>query len=211
MIAKIYVNNPSYVVDSKNNLTLNFGVKSTQIWAIKEVVKNLENNTKDLVVYLDYNNKDRTLLQNSLLWGLLTEEALFINGNRKDKHITAEQLYYKAINDYGKDTLVAVKSGTETDLKRQYKRVFIIDKFDIGNGEIWSKCRCVIGSSDYTTNEMKLLIDGVIDDIIALGADSENIRYLRTEWEECNSGRRQEKVLAKTRKRLSKQQPNKSN
>lgn len=59
--------------------------------------------------------------------------------------------------------------------------MFIIDKFE-QNGQLWLKCRCVIGSSNYTTNEMTELIEGVLDDIVRKGIDTEEIRYLKEEW-----------------------------
>lgn len=183
MIAKIKVGNPSYTQNMKGEGYLTFSTTSIQNWAVKQIVNELENNKKQLVIKLDYEDKKRSLDQNSLLWALLEEEAKFLNGGRKSNiECSSENLYYEAINKYGKDTLIAVKDGAERELKRVYKRVFIIDKFD-KDGELWVKCRCVIGSSKYTPKEMSDLIEGVLDDIAKIGIDTQIIRYLKGEYE----------------------------
>ena len=78
-------------------------------------------------------------------------------------------------------TFVAVKDGCEKELKKVYKRVFIIDKFEMNN-EIWLKCRCVVGSSKYTSKEMTDLIDGVLDDCAKFGIETLEMRCLKEEW-----------------------------
>ncbi len=183
MIAKIKVGNPSYTQNMKGEGYLTFSTTSIQNWAVKQIVNELENNEKQLILTLDYESKQRSNFQNSLLWGLLEEEAKFLNGGRKNNaDYSAENLYYEAINTYGKDTLIAVPDGVEKELKRVYRRVFIIDKFD-KDGELWVKCRCVIGSSKYTPKEMSDLIEGVLDDIAKIGIDTQIIRYLKGEYE----------------------------
>lgn len=183
MIAKIKVGNPSYTQNMKGEGYLTFSTTSIQNWAVKQIVNELENNEKQLILTLDYESKQRSNFQNSLLWGLLEEEAKFLNGGRKNNaDYSAENLYYEAINNYGKDTLIAVPDGVEKELKRVYRRVFIIDKFD-KDGELWVKCRCVIGSSKYTPKEMSDLIEGVLDDIAKIGIDTQIIRYLKGEYE----------------------------
>lgn len=183
MIAKFYVGNPDFTQNIKGEGNLTFSTQKEQMWAVRQVVKELEFNKKELVLLLDYASKKRTLDQNSLLWGLLNEEAKALSGGRKDKDITAEKLYYQALNDYGKDSVLCIKNGCEKELKKVYKKVYIIDKYT-QNGEEWLKCRCVIGSSNYTTKEMSDLIEGVLDDITQAEIDTQEIRFLRRELEE---------------------------
>ena len=192
MIAKIKVGNPNYSQNMKGEGYLTFPITNEQNWAIRQVCQELETNTKQLRITLNYEKKQRTLDQNSLLWGLLTEEAKFFNGGWKNiVECSAETLYYEAINKYGQDTLIAVKDGAEKALKRVYKRVFIIDRFK-QDGELWLKCRCVIGSSNYTTKEMTDLIEGVLDDIVKLGINTSEIRYLKEEWYGLRANKEQE-------------------
>ena len=201
MIAKIKVGNPTYSQNIKGEGYLTFPLNSMQIWSIRLLVQSLENNTKELVCNLDYASKQRSLEQNSLLWGLLEEEAKFLNGGRKNNaDYSAENLYYEAINKYGKDTLIAVPSGAERELKRTYRRVFIIDKFD-NNGELWVKCRCVLGSSKYSPKEMSDLIEGVLDDIARLGIDTQEIRFLKGEYEDGIRTNKKSKEVDKTSKK----------
>jgi len=182
MIAKIRVGNPTYSQNIEGEGFLTFSITKEQNWSIKKTCMDLINNKKKLVINLDYDKTKRTERQNALLWGLLTEEAKYLNGGRKDNaECSAETLYCEAINNYGQDTLLSVIDGAEKELKRVYRRVFIIDKFE-QNGQLWLKCRCVIGSSNYTTKEMTELIEGVLDDIVRKGIDTEEIRYLKEEW-----------------------------
>ena len=201
MIAKIKVGNPTYSQNIKGEGYLTFPIKSMQNWSTRLLVQGLENNTKELVCNLDYAVKQRSLDQNSLLWGLLEEEAKFLNGGRKNNiECSSENLYYEAINKYGKDTLIAVKNGAEKELKRVYKRVFIIDKYEL-NGELWLKCRCVIGSSKYTSKEMSDLIEGVLDDIARLGIDTKEIRFLKGEYEDGIRANKEAKEVNKSSKK----------
>lgn len=201
MIAKIKVGNPTYSQNIKGEGYLTFPIKSMQNWSTRLLVQGLENNTKELVCNLDYAVKQRSLDQNSLLWGLLEEEAKFLNGGRKNNiECSSENLYYEAINKYGKDSLIAVPSGAERELKRTYRRVFIIDKFD-NNGEIWVKCRCVLGSSKYSPKEMSDLIEGVLDDIARLGIETQEIRFLKGEYEDGIRANKEAKEVNKSSKK----------
>lgn len=181
MLAKIFTKSPTIRQDIEGKLELTFPVEDTSAYAVRQLWARLKNNEKTLQLNIDFEKKQRTLNQNDLLWGLLTEYAKALNGGRKSPEITAESLYLKAINDYGKDTLISVKEGAEGVLKRVYRRVFVIDKFQL-NGEAWLKCRCVLGSSNYDTKEMSDLIDGVLDEMSKNGITSEQIMYLRSEY-----------------------------
>ncbi len=182
MLAKIYTKNPTLRQHIDGGLELTFPVDDNSSFAVRQLWSKLKNNEKTLQVSIDFEKRHRTLSQNDLLWGLLTEYARILNGGRKSPEITSETLYLKAINDYGKDTLISVKEGAESALKRVYKRVFVIDKFQL-NGEMWLKCRCVIGSSNYATKEMSDLIDGILDEMSKNGISSDQILYLRREYE----------------------------
>lgn len=182
MLAKIFTKNPTLRQDLEGTFELTFPIEDSSSFAVRQLCTRLKDNEKTLQLYVDFEKKQRTLSQNDLLWGLLTEYARILNGGRKKTDLTAESLYLKAINDYGKDTLVSVKEGAERALKRVYKRVFIIDKFQL-NGEIWLKCRCVIGSSNYDTKEMSDLIEGLLDEMSKNGISSDQILYLRREYE----------------------------
>ncbi len=191
MIAKIRVGNPTYSQNLKGEGFLTFSITSAQNWLAKQICEELENNQKELKISLAYATKKRSLSQNDLLWGLLTEEAKFLAGGRKngEAQCTAETLYYDAINKYGTDTMLSIKECAVQALKRVYKRVFIIDRF-IRDDEVWVNCKCVIGSSNYDIKEMTNLIEGVLDDIAKLGISTQEIRYLREEFNEIRTNKK---------------------
>ena len=74
-----------------------------------------------------------------------------------------------------------VEEGAEKILKRVYKKVYIIDK-NVVRGKVYSKCRCVIGSSNYDTQEMSDLIDGVLDEMSKAGINTDEKIMLENEW-----------------------------
>ena len=194
MIAKIKVGNPSYSQNEEGNGYLTFPIHKEQKWSLMQLCKEFKSNKKDLILDLDYESKKRTLQQNALLWAMLTEEAKYLNGGRKDNvQCSAESLYYDAINKYGKDTFLAIKEGCEKELKKVYRRVFTLNKYTL-NGEIWINCRCVIGSSKYTSKEMTDLIDGVLDDCAEIGIDTLEMRCLKEEWNGLRTNKKPEKT-----------------
>ncbi len=183
MIARLKVENPSLKADFNGDWELSFKVNQESVFGAKNTILALKNNNKQLEIELDFTKKKRTLDQNALLWQLLTIYSKEIAGGRKNGENTAEDLYYKAINKYGQDTIVLVEEGAEQILKKVYKKVYIIDK-TITRGKTYSKCRCVIGSSNYDTKEMSDLIDGVLDEMSRAGINTDEKIMLENEWRE---------------------------
>lgn len=181
MIAKLKVENPALKCDFEGNWELSFKVNQESVFAAKNTVVGLKNNVKQLEIEIGFATKKRTIDQNSLLWGLLTEFAKGRNGGRKSADLTTEDLYYEMLNKYGVDELRLVLEGTEPSLRRVYKKVYMIDKVKIGK-QMWTKCRCVLGSSEYTTTEFSDLIEGILDEMAEAGIETEQSRYLETQW-----------------------------
>lgn len=182
MIAKLKVEKPTLKCDYDGIWELAFKLNPESIFSAKNTVIGLKNNNKPLQIELGFVTKKRTLDQNALLWALLTEFALGRNGGRKGS-ITTENIYYEMLTKHGKDMFVLAKEGAEKELLRSYRKVFIIDKTKIGK-ETWSKCRCVLGSSEYTTQEFSDLIEGILDDMAEEGIETEETRYLESQWRE---------------------------
>lgn len=187
MIAKIKVEKPVLKCDFDGSWELSFKVGQDSVFSAKNAVIELKNNIKPLQIELGFETKKRTLDQNALLWELLTEFAIGLNGGRKGE-ITTEDLYYKMLNRYGVDELRLVLEGTEKSLKRLYRKVYIIDKVEI-NGQMWSKCRCVLGSSKYKTQEFSNLIEGILDDMAEAGIETEQSRFLENQWRDYERAR----------------------
>lgn len=180
MIARLKVGNPLLRADMDGNLELSFQVDKDSAYAAKSTVLSLKNNKKALNISLEFAKKKRTIDQNAMLWALLTELAKCRNGGRKGD-ISTEDVYYEMLNRYGIDTIVAVKEGAEKELLKAYKKVYVIDKYKQGK-TVWTKCRCVVGSSNYTTVEFSNLIEGLLDEISIEGVENEETKFWENQW-----------------------------
>lgn len=135
--------------------------------------------------------KRRTLSQNALLWELLTIYAHELNGGRTGD-ITPEMLYYQMLERYGVAIYVAAPENCVEDLKRDYRKVEIIDNITVernGKKTPAKMVKCIQGSSKYTTKQMKNLIDGIFDELAAIGVDAEHdeeLTELYNDWQERN-------------------------
>ena len=180
MLAKIKVGNPDLKVDYYGNYELSFPVDVDSKFATKQLMKGAQNNKKQLEIKVDYYKKSRTLDQNALLWALLTEFALFQNGGRRGSK-TEEELYFELLSKHGVAVFVLVAPEALDALKQAYKQVSIIDKFKKDN-KLYYQCKCILGSSNYTTSQMTDLIEGLLDDMAKAGVDSSNMRSLEEDW-----------------------------
>ena len=181
MIGKIKVESPILKQDYEGNFEITFPVNKESNFAVKQIWSELKENKKMLSISIDFATKKRTLDQNALMWALLNEWAKEINGGRRIAK-TSEDLYYEMLNKYGSDTMLFVKEEALDALKRVYKDVIVLNKHINKKQEVWCDCRCVIGSSLYTTEEMSNLIDGILDEMSEAEIETQNKRYLESEW-----------------------------
>ena len=156
--------------------------------AVKPVVleaRKIAENHGVFVFKLESPVKRRSLSQNALLWRLLTIYADTLNGGRTGG-TTPEQLYYKMLERYGVAVFVAVPEVCIEDLRRAYRKIVIIDETVIernGKRTPAKTVKCILGSSKYNTEQMKNLIDGIFDDLAALGVDcGEEVTKLYEDW-----------------------------
>jgi hypothetical protein len=177
--------------DGTAELTLS--VDSVSRGAVKRVItdtrKMLE---KDGVISCELKRavKKRTLPQNALLWRLLTIYADAMNGGRTGE-ITPEMMYYSMLERYGVAVFVAVPAVCLSDLRKAYRKIKIIDETIIernGKRTPALTVKCILGSSHYTTEQMKNLIDGIFDDLAKLGVEcGEELTELYNDWRNNNA------------------------
>lgn len=125
---------------------------------------------------IERKRKKRSLDANALCWKLCTEIA---NVLRTDK----DSIYVDMLKKYGQSDIVSVLSSV--DVKGYFK---YYDEFGKGtvNGKSFTHYKVYKGSSEYTTREMSILIDGIIDEAKALDIDVISEReksLLLEEWE----------------------------
>ncbi len=106
----------------------------------------------------------RSLDANAYLWALITKIA---NALRESK----EDIYLDALKAYGQGGAVSVEERYAEDFKRSYKYHEKLGESEL-NGKTFVHFRFWVGSSEYNTEEMSILIDGVIREAKNLGIET---------------------------------------
>lgn len=120
-----------------------------------ELIKWLYSQSNETLFEIKEYKHHRTLSQNAYVWKLINEIA-----NQVGK--TKEEVYFQMLKDYGQSEIISVKSNIDiTGYFKYYEVICTIDKF--------TNYRIYKGSSEFTTLEMKYLLDGVIQECENLG------------------------------------------
>ena len=100
--------------------------------------------------------KRRSLNANSYLWVLLGKIADVLRADKWD-------IYLKMLKRYGKYTYIVVKPNVVDAVKKQWREVEELGPIKF-NGQEGIQLLCYFGSSTYDTQEMAVLIDGVVSE-----------------------------------------------
>ena len=101
----------------------------------------------------------RTLSQNAYVWKLINEIANKVNKSK-------EEVYLQMLKDYGQSEIVSMLSSINPN---GYFKYFVSIGTGIVNGKEFTHYKIFKGSSEFTTLEMKYLLDGVIQEAENLG------------------------------------------
>lgn len=120
---------------------------------------------------VEHRNK-RSLNANNYLWELVGQLA-------DTMRMGKDEMYLTMLKRYGQSEQIAVKQGVDISRVAKYT-----ERGDSSNG--WTYWKIFIGSSQYDTKEMAILIDGVVEecreqDIPTL--DDKGLSELKGEWE----------------------------
>lgn len=121
--------------------------------------------------------KHRSLDSNSYLWALVGRMAEILN---QDKDV----VYYEMLKRYGVSIVVKIKDTDRDRFFRSWKYVEQHEK--LPPEERAQYYRVYLGSSAYDTQEMSVLLNGVVSECEELGIPTEtNNRILKmiNEWE----------------------------
>lgn len=133
---------------------------------------------KDTVydVKIDKHREKRSLNANAYLWKLVTEIGNILNKSK-------EEVYLQMLKDYGQSMLIPVPRGTIPSRITKYYEFECSSQLN-GKDADWYKC--YIGSSEYDTKEMSILLNGVVQEAKNLGIktkDDIELEKLIEEWE----------------------------
>lgn len=127
-----------------------------------EVIKWLLSQDREKLFEVKPYRQKRSLNANSYAWVLINEIA---NRLRTSK----DEVYQEMLKRYGQSKVISVLS--EIDISRFVKYYEEIGKGHV-EGKEFTHYRCYIGSSEYDSREMAILIDGIVDEAQELGIDT---------------------------------------
>lgn len=115
---------------------------------------------------------------NAYLWALVGRIADALRESKED-------IYLDMLKAYGQGGAVSVEQKYAEDFKRSYKYHEPLGKSEL-NGKTFEHFRFWVGSSEYNTEEMSILIDGVVKEAKNLGIETMNPNELNSLMEAYN-------------------------
>lgn len=119
----------------------------------------------------------RSLNANSYAWQLITQIG---NALRMSK----EEIYFDMLKRYGQGGAISVEERFTENFKRTYKYHESLGKSDL-KGKTFEHFRFWVGSSEYNTQEMSILIDGIVQEAKQLDIETltpMELARLKDEW-----------------------------
>lgn len=142
-----------------------------------EPLNSLLNDDKIKTCVISHKKKRRSLNANAYFWSLCTEIA---NALRMSK----EEVYLCMLKRYGQSSVVSV---VDDAVPTFLKGVKYAEEFGHGtvNGKQFTHLKVFVGSSEYDTREMAILIDGIVSECKGLNICTINpaeIEQLKDNW-----------------------------
>lgn len=124
---------------------------------------------KEVCITISEPKEKRSLDANAYLW--------LIIGKIADKLRTSkEEVYIKLLKDYGQSFVITVKKGY--DISKAGIKYYEVLKEGTFKGKEFTAYKVFIGSSQYDTQQMSILIDGAVHEAKELGIDVEPTEYI---------------------------------
>jgi hypothetical protein len=127
-----------------------------------EVIKWLLNQDREKQFEVKPYHPKRSLNANSYFWFICNEMANVLRTSK-------DEVYLEMLKRYGQNEIISVLS--DIDISRFVKYYEEIGKGHV-EGKEFTHYRCYIGSSEYNSREMAILIDGIISEAEALGIET---------------------------------------
>lgn len=124
---------------------------------------------KEVNITISEPKEKRSLDSNAYFW-------LLVNRLADKLHTSKEEMYLKLLKDYGQSIVVTVKSGL--DLSQAGFKYYEVLKDGLINGKPFTAYKVFIGSSQYTKDQMSVLIDGAVQECKELGIETELDMYV---------------------------------
>ena len=139
-------------------LTLSVNQKQSAINCFDEL-----HSIEKLSIQIDKDREKRSLDANSYLWVLIGQIANVLR-------ISKDECYFTMLKRYGQGAVAKIPKKYVDDFKRAYKYHEEHEKLQDEENAVYF--RFWVGSSNYDTEEMSVLIDGVVSEAKDLGIDT---------------------------------------
>lgn len=173
---KALSNNMRVAFDIEGNLEITFTLKSHPRAEIDDLRAVLDND-RDLSVEVKQHRKKRSLDANGMLWAVVNEIANVLRASK-------EEVYLDMLKKYGQCSVVSiVDEAVETFLK-SVKYAEVIGEGTLNDKE-FTHIKVFMGSSEFDSREMAILIDGALSDAKELGIEvmaPQDVALLKEEW-----------------------------
>lgn len=133
-------------------------------------------NTKEkLSIEIKQYRRKRSLDANAYCWVLIGEIANVLRA-------TKDEIYLDMLKKYGQQFIVKIKNRDKERFERTQKYWEVHETLTDGKAQYY---RLFIGSSEYDSHEMSILIDGIISEATQMGIQVETpnkIAEMKSRW-----------------------------
>lgn len=133
-------------------------------------------NTKEkLSIEIKQYRRKRSLDANAYCWVLIGEIANVLRA-------TKDEIYLDMLKKYGQQFIVKIKNRDKERFERTQKYWEVHETLTDGKAQYY---RLFIGSSEYDSHEMSILIDGIISEAMQMGIQVETpnkIAEMKSRW-----------------------------
>ena len=133
-------------------------------------------NTKEkLSIEIKQYRRKRSLDANAYCWVLITEIANILRASK-------EEIYLDMLKKYGQQFVVKIKNKDKDRFERSQKYWEVHETLTDGKAQYY---RLFVGSSEYDSQEMSVLIDGIISEAKEMGIQVETpnkIAEMKSRW-----------------------------
>lgn len=119
---------------------------------------------KEVEIIIKEPREKRSLDANAYFWVIVGKIADKLRASK-------EEIYFKLLKDYGQSVTITVRKGY--DISKAGFKYYEVLKDGLINGKEFTAYRVFIGSSQYSKQEMSVLIDGAVQEAKELGIEVE--------------------------------------
>jgi hypothetical protein len=142
-----------------------------------EALNELLNDEKLKECKIDHKKKKRSLNANAYCWKLCTEIADVLRTSK-------DEIYLKMLKRYGQSSVVSVVEPAADLFMRSVKYYEEFGESEL-NGKMFKHIKVFMGSSEYDTKQMSILIDGIVSECKDLKINTmtpAEIQALKEQW-----------------------------